>query len=694
MVYDTYCYGLGREERPTVDKMYMTFVQALTGHGGWPMTVFLTPELKPFFGGTYFAPESKYGMPSFPSLLEHFGEKWVKNPDALRAAGDKVMDDLRGLSKPTGDDSGNEKLITWSIPVKTYFALERRFDEEEGGFGSAPKFPTPVTLEFLLTYHTLAHVPESVHKEISEYNVNLLALERVAARYGIDLGDEKSGVEEKVVVLKKGLKDREEQSRKALEMLEFTMTKIAMGGIHDHVGAGFHRYSVDRHWHVPHFEKMLYDQAQLLSVYSSLYCVTKKEAYADVCKDIIKYVQRDLRDPAGGFYSAEDADSLETARATEKREGAFAVWEQKEIDELLGEEAKLFSYHFGVEADGNVARQHDPHGELRNKNVLIQRHTVEETAREFSKDPKDVHEIVQKCFEKLWVKRCTRPKPHRDDKVITSWNGLMISALSKTSRRLNDRNALQLAEQAASFTHQHLYDPASKTLTRSYREGSSSDIRGFADDYAFLIMGLLDLYEASLDGRWLSWARDLQDRMDVLFWDAKDGGYFSGVEDDKNVLLRLKDDHDGAEPTASSVATTNLLRLACFFPDSPVKYQEKATKGILCNIETLSRYSISLPFMVVGCMGRMLGFKEFIVAGDIKSAKGQELLGAINGRFYPLSSLVHSSAALEVPRMETDNAVLKSIADSHMGSDVFVYCCEGGSCSLPVDNVAGLAKLL
>ncbi|KAJ1558043.1 hypothetical protein HK405_014538, partial [Cladochytrium tenue] len=386
-----------------------------------------------------------------------------------------------------------------------------------------PKFPTPVIFEFLIRYHLLT--PAAALERV-EAATNTLELNGVASDLrrmlvlGDDQGDVTSGtpISEFKEKLTSAVTAAEKEAQLALEMVEFTLQKIRRGGIHDHIGSGFHS-----------FEKMLYDQAQLLSVFSEAYHLTNDEAYSEAATDIIRYVSRDLQYADGGFYSAEDADSLPTPTSERPKEGAFAVWERAEIESALGDNADLFCYHFGVQPTGNVSSTNDPHGELQGKNVLYMMHLPHETARFFRKTEEQVTATVADCLRKLWEVRQIRPKPHCDDKIITSWNGLMISALAKAARFLKSPEALALAERAAHFLRANLaVGDASELLWRSFRGGAASAVSGFADDYAFLVMGLLDLFEASGDAGWLRWAADLQESMDRQFWDAEHGGYYSG----------------------------------------------------------------------------------------------------------------------------------------------------------------------
>ncbi|MGZ5005572.1 MAG: thioredoxin domain-containing protein, partial [Chthoniobacterales bacterium] len=522
-----------REERPDVDRVYMTFVQATSGHGGWPMSVWLTPDLKPFVGGTYFPPEDRRGQPGFKSVLARVASAWRQNGEKISEQGTRIIEALReaAAASASGSDSVDAKVID-----EAYRQIARSYDAHEGGFGGPPKFPRPVTLNFLF---------------------------RVYAR------------------------DRESAMGKhALEMNLFTLRKMAAGGMHDHLGGGFSRYSVDAFWHVPHFEKMLYDQAQLACSYLDAFQITREPLFESVARDVLDYVRRDMTAPEGGFYSAEDADSIIEHGKPEHAEGAFYVWTKSEIDRVLGASAEIFNFHYGVAAKGNAPEGADPLGEFVGKNILIEKHSLGETAAHFGRTEDEVRETLASARQQLFEIRAQRPRPHLDDKIITAWNGLMISAFARAAQILDDAKYLSAAESAARCVQTHLYDSANKTLVRNYRQGRSA-VEGFADDYAFVIQGLLDLYEASFDVEWLKFALDLQETQDRLFCDEKNGGYFSGTGNDPTILLRMKEDNDGAEPSASSIAALNLLRLAQIRADDSLG--NRALKTIAAFGTTLAR---------------------------------------------------------------------------------------------------------
>ena len=534
-----------REERPDVDRVYMTFVQATTGGGGWPLNVWLTPALKPFVGGTYFPPEDRHGQPSFLKVLRRIAEAWQKDHGKISESGSQIMSALTRSAAGASAEGGGK--VDPKLIDAAYQQIARGYDSREGGFGGAPKFPRPVTLNFLFqVYHRSA--PNS---EVGEA---------------------------------------------ALGMALFTLRKMAAGGMHDQLGGGFHRYSVDALWRVPHFEKMLYDEAQLASAYLDAYQITGDLRYEAVARDTLDYVRRDLTSPKGGFYSAEDADSLTKPGGKEKAEGAFYVWTKKEIDDALGESAELFDYQYGVEEEGNAPEGSDPQGEFEGKNILYERQSFAETAKHFGKSELDVDESMRYRRATLLELRGKRPRPHLDDKIITAWNGLMISAFARGAQVLGDQSYLEAATRAAEFVRANLYDAKTRTLRRSYR-GGASEVGGFAEDYAFYIQGLLDLYEASFDVQWLKLAEQLQATQDRLFWDEKNGGYFSNTGDDPSILLRLKEDNDNAEPAPSSIAALNLLRLGQI-RDSK-EWREKAKKTIGAFAGALNHYPSAMPQMLV-----------------------------------------------------------------------------------------------
>ena len=639
-----------REERPDVDRVYMTFVQATTGGGGWPMSVWLTPDLKPFVGGTYFPPEDRYSQPGFKKVLERVASAWKENHDKIVEQGGQIVAALRE-SQSVGTGEGK---IEAAILEAAYKQLDRSYDPKEGGFGNAPKFPRPVTVNFLTRFY--ARDPKS------------------------------------------------DADKQALEMVLFTLRKMAAGGMHDHIGGGFHRYSVDRYWHVPHFEKMLYDQAQLAVAYLDAFQITQDRQYEAVARDILDYVGRDMTSKEGGFFSAEDADSpivaagglsaVASAKADDPghgktAEGAFYVWTKKEIDAALGDAAEIFDFHYGVQPHGNAPEGSDPHDEFRGKNILIERHTIAETAQRFKKSEDEIATLLVRCREKLFSIREKRPRPHLDDKIIAAWNGLMISAYARAAQVLDDPRYLEIATRAAKFLRANLYEEKSKLLYRNYR-GGRSDIEGFADDYAFVIQGLLDLYEASFDVDWLKFAVELQETQDRLFFDEKNGGYFSTSGKDQSVFLRMKDDNDGAEPAASSVAVLNLLRLAQFRDDKTMA--ERARKTIDAFATTLSHFPSAMPQILVALDYSLSKPRQIVIAGKKDAPETHALFKAVHTHFLPKATLLLADGSDGQKFLGEKNEAIRAM--SLVDGKPAAYVCENFTCKAPVTEPKQLAKLL
>ena len=625
-----------REERPDVDRVYMTFVQATTGGGGWPMSVWLTPDLKPFVGGTYFPPEDRYGQPAFRKVLERIATAWKQDRNKIAESGTKIVDALRE-SQSAQSESGAK--IDPGVFATAYQQLDRSFDNKEGGFSTAPKFPRPVALNFLT---------------------------RLYAR------DPKS-----------------ETGKHALEMDLLTLRKMAAGGMHDHIGGGFHRYSVDRYWHVPHFEKMLYDQAQLANAYLDAFQITQDQQYADVARDILEYVARDMTAKGGGFFSAEDADSLIESGKSEHAEGAFYVWTEKQIDDALGDHAALFKFHYGVQPHGNAPEGSDPQDEFRGKNILIQRHTISETAQRFKKSEDAVRQSLAGSQKKLFSIRSKRPRPHLDDKIIAAWNGLMISAYARAGQALDDSRYLEVAQNAAKFVRGNLYDEKSGLLFRSYRDGRSN-IEGFADDYAFVVQGLLDLYEASFNVEWLKFAMELQATQDRLFFDERGGGYFSTSGKDKNVVLRMKDDNDSAEPAASSVAALNLLRLAQFRSDK--QFQERAEKTMSAFGPTISHFASAMPQLLVALDFSLSKPRQIVIAGNINDGGTKGLLEEVHRHFLPNKILILADGGAGQRFFADKNEAIGAM--SVVKDKPAAYVCENFTCKAPVTDIKALKALL
>jgi uncharacterized protein len=596
-----------REERPDVDRIYMTFVQASTGSGGWPMSVFLTPELKPFFGGTYFPPDNRYGRPGFAAILERIAEAWRNERGRIVQSSADVIAQLTQYASAAGPSIGApDKAVLDSA----FQHFRRIYDTAHGGFGSAPKFPRPVVFNFLLRYY--ARSPQ------------------------------------------------QETGQEALEMTLETLRAMANGGMHDQLGGGFHRYSVDERWFVPHFEKMLYDQAQLAISYLEAFQITRDPFYAKIARSTLDYVLRDMTHPEGGFYSAEDADSvIDPANPKEKGEGAFYIWSAAELKDY----PRLASI-YGVEEHGNVPD--DPHGEFTGKNILYLRQPLDEvTEAELQPDKTALLAI-----------RAKRVRPHLDDKILTAWNGLMISAFAKGAQVLDEARYLAAAKRAASFILTRMYNAEAGVLQRRYRDGEAA-IAGFLDDYAFFIGALLDLYEADFDPVHVETAMALANKMRELFEDPGEGAFFSTAQGDSNLVLRMKDDYDGAEPSGNSAALIDLLRLAHF--TDRAEYREAAERTLRALGSKISQQAVAVPQMLVGLDYALGPRREVVIAGH-----AEEFLRHVRSRFLPSTITLRAGAPFF-----TAGASMRE-----MDGKPTAYVCQNYVCQLPVNEASKLQELL
>jgi uncharacterized protein YyaL (SSP411 family) len=623
-----------REERPDVDRVYMLFVQASTGSGGWPMSVFLTPKLNPFFGGTYFPPDNRFGRPGFRAILENLAKAWREDRKRVEESGAQVVEQLRtyvatnaGTDTDGGrGDAGKEALDS------AFFGFRRMFDAKLGGFGGAPKFPRPSVHNFLLRY--------------------------MAA----------TGNEE------------------ALDMVTLTLRQMAKGGMHDQLGGGFHRYSVDDRWFVPHFEKMLYDQAQLAVSYLEAFQLTRDGQYASIARDIFSYVQRELTDRDGGFYSAEDADSaVDAQHPNQKSEGAFYLWTRDELEDVLGPtDAAIFSYRCGVEPSGNV--EEDPHGEFTGKNILFRAHPVEETAIHCGARADETRSVLKSAVVKLQELRSARPHPHLDDKILTSWNGLMISAFAKGAQILDEPRYIDAARAAATFIRRKLWDPSRNVLLRRHRDGDSA-IDGFLDDYAFFINALLDLYETGFEADDLAFASQLATRAMELFEDKENGAFFStstdGTGGRPDLVLRLKDDYDGAEPSGNSAMALALLRLARM--TGREDFRLSAERTLRAFASRMKTGGAGVPQMLVALAFQLARPMEIVISRLADESHRddpgtQEMLRAVRRHFLP-SAVVMMSTETSVSMPAVNGAAT-------------AYVCENYACKLPVTDAASLEAQL
>jgi uncharacterized protein YyaL (SSP411 family) len=510
------------------------------------------------------------------------------------------------------------------------------FDARRGGFGSAPKFPRPSELLFLLREHARTGAPEP------------------------------------------------------RDMTLVTLRAMALGGMRDHVGGGFHRYSVDAEWRVPHFEKMLYDQAQLVLAYLEAAQITGDRFYSDVALDTLDYVRRDLTDPDGGFYSAEDADSIPPEHAHQphphKMEGAFYVWRDAEIGASLGEDADIFRLRYGVLPDGNAPA--DPQAEFTGKNLLHTARPIEEIVSMTGSAADDVVAALARARTTLLSLREQRPRPHLDDKVMTAWNGLMIAAFARAARVLPDAICLDAARRAATFVRNHLWNPSSGTLLRRYRQGHAG-VDAYAEDYAFLIAGLLELFQADGDPQWLEWSLALQRTLDDLFWDPADGGWFSTTGKDSTVLLRMKEDYDGAEPAASSVAVLNLLMLSHLVGEFGAGYREKIDHTLGVFAARGARLGRAAPMMLAALSTYHQGLPQLVIVEE--GQRGDSLWSEVRRRYRPTLLAVPVTPG----HREALAQLLPWIATMRsMDGQPTAYVCRDFTCETPVTAGDALGKLL
>jgi uncharacterized protein YyaL (SSP411 family) len=606
-----------REERPDLDQVYMAVAQGLAGRGGWPLTVFLTPDRRAFYAGTYFPKESRQGMPGLLEILRTFREKWLSERQVFDMAGKNVEARLQyQFRQPEPGEPGPEMLD------QAYEELAGRFDPENGGFGETPKFPSPHQLLFLL---------------------------RCWKRTGDD---------------------------QALVMAETTLQAMYCGGIYDHVGFGFSRYSTDRHWLVPHFEKMLYDNAMLALAYLEAFQATQRSFYAGVAREIFSYVLRDMTSPEGGFYSAEDADS-------EGEEGRFYLWTPDQVRQVLGEElGEFFNDFYDITADGNFEGRSIPNlvrrrGEL----VGLGDHEIHPTW----------HTTLEEGRRKLLAARESRVRPHRDDKVLTSWNGLMIAALARGAWVLDDQEYAAAAARAAGFLLERLRDGSGRLLAR-YRDGQAA-FPAYLDDYAFLAWGLIELYAATFDVSYLEQALALTGQMLELFRDEQGGGLFFTGRDAERLLARPREIHDGAVPSGNSAAALNLLRLARLTGDPALESQARAQLEALAG--TVAAYPAGHTFYLCAldlAIGEPL---EIVVAGRQGAGDTLALLKILRSAYRPEAAVLFKADGEAGAILERLAALAPFTADQGpVDGRAAAYVCRSHACQAPVTDPAALSEVI
>ena len=604
-----------REERPDLDEIYMNAVQIMTRQGGWPMTMFLTPELHPFYGGTYFPPDDRYGRPGFANVLQAVATAYRDRRGDIAKQAVQIVEHLTQMS--SASDHGHE--LTGDLLEGAFRHFRSTFDSHYGGFGNAPKFPPSMGLPFLLRYW------------------------------------ERTG------------------NSDALEMAELTLEKMARGGMYDQLGGGFHRYSTDAVWLVPHFEKMLYDNAQLVVAYLEAYQATKKPFYREIAAETLDYVLREMCDADnGGFYSAQDADS-------EGVEGKFFVWSLDEVERILGrEKAEIFCEFYDITGSGN----------FEGENILHIQTPSDIFAKKLRVDEAELEEILLKGKQKLFEVREGRIKPGLDDKILTSWNGIMIRGMAFGYQLLNDRRYLDAAEKSADFILTEL-SQADGLLLRTYRAGKSH-LNAYLEDYSYLSAGLIALYEASFNPRWLREAARLAEVMIEQFWDTSSSGFYFTGKAHESLIVQSKSAYDSATPSGTAMAVHSLLRLAkhldrADFHDKAVQalslyyhQMENAPSGsgqLLCELEFL----LSTP-------------KEIAIVGETNADDTMAILREIHGRFLPnkIVALLDPSAA----QSSADASMPLTVGKKQIDGRATVYVCENYACQTPTTEIGELGTLL
>ena len=600
------CIKVDREERPDIDSVYMSVAQMLTGNGGWPLTIFMTPEKKPFFAATYIPKEERFGQSGMLELIPKVKKLWDTDHEKIAESANKITAALQQENSSTPGENLDKTTLD-----KAYKQLSGRFDAENGGFGTKLKFPTPHQLLFLLRYW------------------------------------QRSG------------------DAHALAMVEKTLTQMRRGGIYDHVGFGFHRYSTDATWHLPHFEKMLYDQAMLSMAYTEAFQATGKAEYRQTAEEIFTYVLRDMTAPNGAFYSAEDADS-------DGKEGKFYVWTEAEIRKILGADAEVFIKTFDVQKGGNFTEEAG--GDKGSENVLHLQ--------------KPLPSKWEAARQKLFAVREKRVHPYKDDKILTDWNGLMIAALAKGAQAFEEPKYAVAAKRAADFLLQNLKDDQGRLLHR-YRDGQAG-IAGHLDDYAFLTWGLLELYEANFDAQHLQSALSLNSEVNAHFRDEKNGGYYLTAADGEKLLTRSKEIYDGAIPSGNSVQMLNLLRLSRLtgnvaLEDQAARLQRAFSSSVAPAPSGHTQLLIALDFAIGPSY-------EVVIAGNAQSADTKAMLRAVTTRFLPNKVLILRPTGQAAPLIAQLAPYTKT--QNALNNKATAYVCLKQNCKLPTTDIQQMLALL
>ncbi|NWG03880.1 MAG: thioredoxin domain-containing protein [Syntrophaceae bacterium] len=599
-----------REERPDLDEIYMHAVQVMTGSGGWPMTVFLTPDLIPFHAGTYFPPEDRHGMPGFPKILMVVSDYYHSHRGEVGKVEEQVKQALRQITEIIP----SRETLDPKIFLKAFEVSESRFDPIYGGFGGAPKFPNSMTLSFLL-------------------------------RYWKSTG-----------------------SKKALQMVEKTLEKMAQGGIYDHLGGGFHRYSTDDRWLIPHFEKMLYDNALLSRTYVEAYQATQKNWYLHIGEGILQYVLREMKSPEGGFYSTQDADS-------EGEEGKFYVWTRDQVKEVLGKEkGGAFCAYYGIDQQGNFE------GET---SVLSITSTLEKVSQRYGMPVTELEKGLSESRQTLYAVREKRVKPNRDEKILTAWNGLMISGFVDGFKVTGEEKYLARGTEAAHFIlHEMKKDGR---LMRAFHKGKSQ-VKGYSEDYAFFIQALIDLYEATFEIEWLKEAMELNQQMIYQFWDERQGGFFFSGKENESLIAHSKNPYDHVIPSANSIAVFNLIRLGYLTGEASLKH--KAEQILHLFYHFLDEHPSGFPQMLSG-LSLFLSPEEIGIIGSKKDLKTISMLKEIYFAYLPNKIL-----SLKDPQEKTDVDWIPFLKEKETSIRPTIFICKNFTCLPPIRDEKELKKLL
>jgi len=599
-----------REERPDLDEIYMNAVQMLTGRGGWPMTMFLTPEGKPFYGGTYFPPEDRQGMPGFPRILQGVAQAYRERPADVEKSVAQILETLHHMaeSQPSEND------FAPGIIAESCEKIARAYDSENGGLGQAPKFPNPGVYELFLRYYS-------------------------------ESGDERY-----------------------LTMVAQTLSKMAQGGIYDHVGGGFHRYSVDAKWLVPHFEKMLYDNAQLLRIYSQAYLITREPLYKTVVEESARYLLREMHQPEGGFYSTQDADS-------EGEEGKFFVWTLAEIDALLGaEDGEVFARMYDVTEDGNFEE----------KNILHPILTVDQASKFFRKEKSEIEALIARTKEKLFTAREKRIKPFRDEKIIAAWNGLLLSGLAEAIKITGASSCLEASRRTVEFIFGRMFRDG--YLLHVYKDGQAK-LRGYLDDYAFVALGLLDLYEVLLDRSLIDRAMELADIMLREFWDERGGGLFYTGKSHQPLISRAKPVFDASIPSGNAIAAQLLLRL--YHLVGAEEYHTRAETILRSYYDAMVSQPFGFAHMLCALDQYLHPAQEIVIVGERSDARTTDLIKEIHSLYLP-----NKAVLIFAPGESLEKVSPLMVGKQQIDGRPTAYVCQNFTCSAPVTSWAELKRLL